>query len=174
MAKRKGRRKFRRYLRGNVQIDLGLGTMGQGTALAQVNGGSVEEAAYLSSVKCTYTLQSFVKADDIGPIIVGVAHSDYTAGEIEAWIENQGSWKSGDLISQEIAKRKIRMVGTFESPDAVEEDSTLNDGRPIHTKCGWMLTTGQRVQAWAYNSGTTATTGSATVHVEGHANVWPK
>ncbi len=92
-----------------------------------------------------------------GPIIVGVAHSDYTDAEIEEFVENVTSWTQSDQISQERSRRKIRQIGVFSGVGAEE---VLNDGKPIRTKCRWQLQDGQALNFWAYNaSGAVLTTG---------------
>ncbi len=170
--RRRKKRKFRPYLKGQIEIDLALGTLAADTAVTEAVGDTVTEQAWLSSVKCVYALQDFTATTGDGPIVVGVAHSDYTQAEIEEWIENSSSWERYDLIAQEVAKRKIRRIGTFQQLAAAENTEVLNDGRPITTKCGWMLGTGQTVQFWAYNVGLALQTGSQ-VQIRGHANLWP-
>ena len=110
-----------------------------------------------------------------GPIMAGVCHSDYTNTEIEEWIEQGASWDQGDMVAQEEARRKIRLVGVFNTtgPGAQGAASVLNDGRPITTKCKWQLTTGDTVKFFAYNQGSGALAAGAVLHVNGHANLWP-
>ena len=173
MAKAR-RRKYRRYLRGAIDDELALVTLAGGNVVSQVVSDTLEEKAWLSSVKAIWSMIDFSPGTSDGPILVGVAHSDYTAAEIEEWIENSGSWTSGDKISQEIARRKIRRVGVFAnlSASAAAADA-LNDGRPITTKCNWQLTSGQTLRFWAYNQGSNPLTSGAVVHLAGHANLWP-
>ncbi len=171
----KGRGRRRRYLRGSIQVDVDLGTLAARTAIASAEVGVLTERAWLSSVVCTHALSEYTQAVDDGPIRVGVAHTDYSTAEIEAWIENQGSWSEGDLIAQEVAKRKIRNVGTFQSKDISLGPSLLNDGNPITTKCGWMLETGESVKFFAYNMGSSAlATTDPDYNIDGHANLWPR
>ncbi len=136
------------------------------------------EEAFLSSVKATWSLNKWTSGADDGPILVGVCHSDYSDAEIEAWIENTGSWETKDKVQgREIGRRLIRRVGTFRSQggDTGDTNYVLNDGKPIHTKCGWMLSTGQTLKVWAYNQGGSAlATTDPAVRAEGHANIWPK
>ncbi len=166
---------FRKYIRGNVDEVLQLGTLATRTLVAQVFDESVEEKTYLSSVRATWTMSKFSPAVGIGPIMVGLAHSDYSAAEIEQFIENTGSWKQGDLINQEIGQRRIRVVGIFDTPDDAGDSVVLNDGKPIRTKLGWMLTTGQSVDQWAYNLGSAAVaTTDLAIHLQGKANLWPR
>ncbi len=169
-----GRRPYRKYLRGNIDVDFALGTLGAET-LAKFNvPDTLTEKAYLTSVKASWTMINFTKQTTDGPILVGIAHSDYTAAEIEQWVENLGSWDSGDLLSQEIGRRKIRMVGQFRSPATVQEVSRINDGRQFTTKAKWQLETGDTVAVWAYNQGSSPLAGTdPVVHVSGHANLWP-
>ncbi len=175
MAKGHGRRKrkFRPYLKGQIEIDLPLGTLAGDTAVRELAGDVLTEQAWMSSVKAMYGLQDFPATTGDGPIIIGLAHSDYSLVEIEEWIENLASWERFDLIGQEVAKRKIRRIGTFAQFAATDDLQVLADGRQITTKCGWMLGTGQTVQFWAYNAGLALTTGSQ-VQIRGHANLWPK
>ncbi len=102
-----------------------------------------------------------------GPVIVGLAHSDYSVTEIKECIESAGSIDAGDKIAQEKANRLVRMVGTL----GVDED-TLNDGKPIKTRLNWLISIGDEVNVFAYNdSGAVLTTG-AIVHVTG--DLWVK
>ncbi len=176
MAKNpKRRRKFRKYLKGIIDEIMGLSTLAAETLISALVGDSIDEKAWLTSVVATWSLSDMTTGDNIGPIVVGVAHSDYTSAEVEAWIENTNSWTEGDLVSREVAQRKIRLVGTFEAQvSGSGAIVVLNDGKPIHTKCGWQLTTGDTVRFWAYNSGTAAlATTSPEVRMQGHANLWP-
>ncbi len=175
MAKKKGTgRKFRRYLRGAVDIKGSLTTLGTKDVVSFVDSDSVAEKAWLSSVVATWSMDNLTPTGGVGPIVVGVAHSDYSSSEIEEWLENAGSWKEASMIEQEIGKRRIRQVGTFRIPSLATDGIVLNDGKKIHTKCGWMLTTGQTLRVWAYNSGTAnVDTTVPVLDVTGHVNLWP-
>ncbi len=176
MAK-KGRRgrKFRRYLKGQISRQLDLGTLAARTLISGIVGDTVKERTWLSSVKLAWSLSKFTIALDDGPIMVGVAHSDYTDVEIEAWIESTGSWDEADLVQQEIGRRKIRRVGVIApAPDGANVPAVLSEGRMVHTKCGWILNAGQTVRIWAYNMGASAlATTDPDLDAEGHANLWP-
>jgi len=175
VAKHTGKRKYRRYLKGSVGQRITVGTLAAQTLVSVINSDVVTERAWLSSVMVRWSLENVTAGSNIGPLLVGVAHSDYTDAEIEAWVENSLSWKESDLVGQEVARRKIRRVGVFETPQAVEDAVVLNDGKPIRTKCGWYLATGQSVRWWAYNMGQAAyATSSPNVAMEGHANLWPR
>ena len=174
MAK-KGRRRYRRYLKGQINHDLVLGALVSDTVTGSNVADTVTETTWCSSVKATYALQGFTAATNDGPVQVGFAHSAYSDAQIEEYLESSASWEVGNLTQQEIAKRKIRSVGIFDAPPATpEQATTLNDGKPITTKANWMLNTGQTLRFWAYNTGQGTMIAGASVFVHGHANLWPK
>ncbi len=167
------RRRFRRYLRGNINLDIALSTLVGNSGVSKDASDNVQEKAWLSSVKLSWAMDDLTDAAGEGPVLCGVAHSDYLLAEIEEWIENTGSWSEGDLPAQEIARRKIRQVGIFNSEVGNLGTVVLNDGRPITTKCGWVLQSGETVRMWWYNTGGNTLTNGAIGHVNGHANLWP-
>lgn len=173
--RRRRKRRMRRYIKGNIDLNGNLGTLAAVTGILLVPADVVEEQAFISSVKCIYSLAGITQGDNVGPIHVGIAHSDYTLSEIEAWIEQSTGWAQGDKVAQEISSRLIRRIGTFDMPDVVGDSVTLNLGKPITTKLGWGLTTGQNVVFYVYNEGSVAlSTTDPNVHITGHANLWPK
>ncbi len=176
LAKHPKRRKYRRYLRGNIDLVFALLTLADNDVSIQANSESVTETTWLSSVKLIWAVRDFVAGE--GPVYVGIAHSDYSSAEIEEWLENTASWSQGDLVQQEVAKRKIKMVGVFDfkfisSTQGLQAEK-LNDGKPITTKCNWMLSTGQSIDLWAFNKSGAALQTGAVISVEGHANLWPR
>ncbi len=178
MAKRKGRN-FRRYLRGSIDHDLTFAALGANDVVLSALADTVVDTTWLSSVKATWTLSNLTNTTSAGPFLVGLAHSDYTAAEIEEWIENADSWKESNMIGKEISRRKIRRVGSFRQRDTDQNDVlqyyVLNEGRLVHTKCNWLINEGQTVKVWIYNTGTSPVAVSTPVlRVNGHANLWPK
>lgn len=176
LAKRgRGKRKMGRYIRGNVDEKMALGTLAARTLVSNVFAESVNERTWVSSIKAIHSLSDVTVGAGIGPVLCGVAHSDYTAAEIEEFIENTGSWNEGDMLqNREVGRRFIRIIGTFRMPQT-GSDSVLNEGRPITTKLGWILNTGQTLDQWAYNLGSAAfATTDPQYNIEGHANLWPR
>lgn len=172
-----GKRRYRPYLKGQIEFDLEFGSLAAKDVATGVHGQTLTEQAWLSSIRCAYALTDVTPTtQDAGPVMFGVAHSDYASGEIESWIENTGSWDRGNLVQQESAKRKIRKIGIFERADSdtIEQPSVPFDGNFKTTKCGWQLFSGDTVQFWVYNMGSGAfATTTPNMHVEGHANLWP-
>ncbi len=172
----RGRRRMGRYIRGNIDVDMALGTLAPKTLLVQAVADTVVERTFVSSIKCNYAMAGFTVGDNIGPIRIGVSHGDYTAAEIEAWLETTLSWDEGDLIAREVAGRRCRNIGVFQAPPGGGlGPSYLNDGKSFRLKLGWILNAGQTLDFWAYNEGSAAlATTDPNVHISGHANLWPK
>ncbi len=160
------------YLDGNIDQDLGLATLAAKTGILTATN-TVSEKRRVSSVRCTYALTDWTVNANSGPIMILVAHSDYTLAEVEEWIERSGSWSMSDLVADEVRRRKIKRIGIFRIPPTAH-GAVLNDGKPIRTKLNWTLITGQGLNFVGYNLGTAAlTTTSPNVNIQGKANLWP-
>ncbi len=173
--RRSSRRKMGRYVKGNLDLDGDLGTLASRTAVL-ISTDTVIDRTLVSSVVATYSLSGVSIGNDIGPVEVGVAHSDYTLAEIEAYLELATSWNETDLLDKEVQSRKIRRIGVFDSPVGGAGGAyMLNDGKPIKTKLNWIMTNGQGLNYFAYNLGTAAfSTTDPNVKIRGHANLWPR
>ncbi len=178
MAKDKSGGKYRRsgqYLKGNVDESLSLGTLAASAVVGDQWDEVVNERTRISSILVTWMIDNITSPQ--GPIVFGVAHSDYSDAEILEVIQNAGSWDSGNKISQEQAKRLVRVIGTLQADGdfAGTTDYRFNEGRPKHTKLNWMLQTGDTLKMWAFNrsAGALATT-VPTLRADGHANLWQK
>lgn len=165
-----------RYLRGGVDENLSLGTLAAATLLSAIFDETVNERTYASSAVISWSLSNWTPAAGDGPIVVGLAHSDYSDAEIEEWIENAGSWNEGDMVlSREVGRRLIKSVGQFPIPADANVGTVLNDGKPIKTKLGWILLQNQTLKYWAYNQGTSAlATTSPDIRIQGFVNLFPK
>ncbi len=179
-AKRgKGRgKRMNKYIRGRVNENLSFGTLAGATLVSVIFDETVIERTRVSSVEATYAIENLTVGSGDGPIMVGLAHSDYTDAQIEEVIENAGSWNEGDLVQQkEVGRRLVRTIGIFSAGDGIGSvvSDVLNDGKPIKTKLNWILITGQSLRLWAYNLGNSSlATTVPVVHCEGHANLWPQ
>ncbi len=168
-----------RYIRGNVDEDLSLSTLATKTLVKTNFDETPQEEVLISSIVATWALRELTASANDGPIMVGLAHSDYSVAEIEEVIENVASWSVGDKIAQERAKRLVRVVGIFDFSGTAGGTfggaSVLNDGKPIKTKLNWRLITGQTMALWAYNLGSsTLATTDPQLFCQGHANLWQK
>ncbi len=113
-------------------------------------------------------IASYGMVDDTageGPVAFGLAHSDYTAAEVEECLESFASIDLGDKVSQERANRLVREIGTMGLPGT--SGVMFNDGKPVKTKLNWLIAIGSQISLWIKNkSGTILTTG-ALVGVDG-------
>ncbi len=163
-----------RYIRGNVDEELSLGTLAARTLIGVGFDNGVDSTTLVSSISAVYSISDWTPGGDIGPVLVGISHGDYSDAEIQAYLDATQSWNSGDLIAQEINKRRIRRVGILISSDGgATNEQSLNDGKPIKTKLNWTLNEGQGLRLWAFNMGSAAfATTDPSIHIAGHANLW--
>ncbi len=170
------RRSMAGYTRGNINEVMALGTLAPNDVVTTALG-AVDGRTWISSIRATWSLRGWTVIDNVGPILVGLCHGDYSDAEVEAWIEQTEatSWTSGSLADKEISDRRIRKIGTFGQVGQSLGNQVLNNGRPITTKLGWKLVSGQSVRIWAYNTGSGAVaTTDPDVVVDGHANLWDR
>jgi len=168
MARRMGS-----YIKGNVDEDFAIGTLAANTAVLEASD-VVGERTLITSVDVTYSLSDFTLGDNIGPLEVGFAHSDYSLAEVEEYLELTTSWNEGDLVDKEISSRKIRRIGVWDHTIS-GGDRVLNDGKPIKTKLNWILNAGQGLNWFVYNQGGAAVaTTDPNCHIVGHANLFPQ
>ena len=163
------------YIRGNVDEQLSLGTLAAKVMISANFDEVMVEKGRITSLVASWSLSNFTVALGDGPILVGVAHGDYTDAEKEAFIEATGFWDKGDKIAQEVGRRLIRVVGTFrqEVNDVGQGSVVLNDGKPIKTRLNWPLITGSTLNIWAYNLGTSALASTNPVlSVQGKVNIF--
>ncbi len=146
--------KYTSYFFPRISSTLALATLAAQDMLIGSSLGAVDAPTWLSKVRANWNISDLTQGD--GPIVVGLAHSDYTAAEIEEWYEAQAAWSTNDKIAQEQAGRKCRQVGTLMNQgtsSASQGDAVLNDGKPVTTKCGWRMNDGEGLVFWAYNDG---------------------
>ncbi len=143
------------FLVGNLSsLDVGAGTI---TA-------AVADRLRVISANLSYSWSDIGAAVD-DALTFGLAHSDYSAAEIEECLESNSSIDLGDKIAQEQANRLVRIVGTITNESgAAGGGAKFNGGAPVKTKLNWKLAAGDQLGIWVRNaSGTVYTTGSAIV-----------
>ncbi len=99
-----------------------------------------------------------------GPIIVGIAHNDYTDVEVAENLNQTGMEDSGDMIAKEQGRRLVRRSGQF---SGVATDEVLNDGKPVRTRIGFVITDGFSLAFWAQNKNGGPLTTGAVLEVSG-------
>ncbi len=150
-------------LPGRIDEELTVGALVNNDVISTTFGQSVDEPRRIMSIDTIVATHDFTAGE--GGLVVGIAHSNYTAAEIEEFLEID-NWVTTDKIAQEQGGRLVRILGTF--PLAVAAES-LNDGMKFRTKLNWLLVSGDTLQSWAWNqSGNTLTTGGI-VEIKGTA-----
>ncbi len=172
---RRGRRSrnMSRYVSGAIDFLLGAGTLAGQTLVSGANTQTVVDSMRVSSIKCVYTLSNVTPGTSIGPMVFGVAHSDYTDAEIEGFVESAASWDVGDKTAQEVRRRFVCQIGVFDVTGDATTVARMNDGKPVRTKLNWLLAEGDTLRFWVYNSGASpyATT-APSFKANGTANFW--
>ncbi len=145
-------RKYKGYRKLPFTVTTAGGTVAADDVTSATLSEVLTEERRILSIEATYALQGMAATD--GPIEYGVAHSDYTAAEIEEALEATGAWDEGDKVAQEQAKRLVRQLGIFSN-----EETALNEGQPVKTRLNWRIATGDTLQFWIRNRGIQMTTG---------------
>ncbi len=130
-------------------------------------GPALQEDYFLTSIDGTWSMIGVALE---GPIVVGVAHGDYTAPEIEECLEVL-LVRPGDKIAKERANRLVRTIGVFDQNTTPEQ---LNDGKSLKTKLNWSLGGDadglQGIQMWAHSLFGGTLSGGALLKFQGKFN----
>ncbi len=164
MAKKSSKsRRVRRPVRGLlVRKTLLVGALASQDMVSALLGDTANDTIYAISLDATVALANHTVAE--GPIHVGIAHSDYSAAEIEEWFEASGAWDRADKIASEHNRRFCRRLGVFPGAGT---DEVLNEGRSFRTKVRFLIQEGQTIQVWAFNTSDATLTTGASIVVDG-------
>ncbi len=167
----RGRRRAFNLRRVRVQQSLAPGALATGDVTVGPLTAAITDPLRIVSVNFTYAITDVKAVPDDG-FEFGLAHSDYTAAEIEECLENQSAIDLGDKIAQEQANRLVRHIGIMTGQTAVNAGYTFNDGRPVKTKLNWRMSSGDTLNLWIRNASDTVwTTGSNLVS---NGDMWIK
>ncbi len=137
-------------------------------AITQVSANRYRAISFI----CSYNWSNKSAADDAA--VFGLAHSDYSAAEIEECLESQAGIDQGDKVAQEQANRLVRLIGQFSSggEGGVSGGAQFNDGKTIKVRLNWLMGIGDTITLWIRNaSGTVFVTGS-NITIQG--DLWVK
>ncbi len=167
-------RKRRRFNLRRVRIN---GTSGAGALAALDVATNVVSAAVTNTMRFI-SLDAVYSLTDLGAAIddafeFGVAHSDYSAAEIEEALEASGSMDLGDKVAMEQANRLVRTIGTI-SPAGTPAGGgkMFNDGKPVKTRLNWLMAIGDTLNVWIRNGSGVVWTSGAGISILG--NLWVK
>ncbi len=151
-SRRKRNTKGFRVLRVNTSF--ALGTLGVTTWLKSVLLANLTQEIYAISADLNWSLSNLTSVQ--GPIIVGLAHGDYSVAEIKEWFQASNTL-SGDQIEQEENRRKCRDAGMFETSATVALGHVgLKDGKTVRTQLKFRIEESKDLVAWAANLGAEA------------------
>ncbi len=163
MAPKRNTRKRARdqkFVAISVEAEVPLSTLTENNAvIADIFSGVLTEDLYMISADLTWELEGTLTALE-GPIGFGLAHGDFSANEIEAYI-NLAITGPFDKVQNELNSRGryIRRVGRFGKLDVSANQSQFNNGLPKRTSLKWINESGQNLSMWVENQGAGATTG---------------
>ncbi len=173
MARRKTSRRRRSFNLRKVRVaeTIGITALAAGDVITGFLTNAGTDPFRIMSVDCSYSVVNLGDQIDDGQEF-GVAHSDYTAAEVEECLEAQAAIDLGDKVAQEQSNRLVRSIGRMSGLGATGGGRVFADGRPVKTKLNWYMATGDQLNAWVRNgSGIVYTTGAA-LSAQGH--VWIK
>ncbi len=156
----KHKRSTRNFAAIPVLSELSLGTLGDNIVLKDALT-SLAQDFFTVSADLTWAIHGLTPTE--GPIQFGLAHGDYTVTEIKEAIEAAPISQS-DKIALERSRRQVRKVGLFRGEVANE---SFHDGAIKRVRTKMMLTEGQELAAWVYNTGGSALTTGSQVDVMG-------
>ncbi len=146
MAKRTPKRRRAFSLRRvRTQPSLALGTLASKGVLSGALIATADGAYRAISVRLSWSMIGLDAAD--GPIVFGLAHSDYSVTEIKESLEAANAISVGNKVAQEQVNRLVRQVGVMPA------DGEFNDGMPVKTRLNWLIPIGKAINFWAYNDG---------------------
>ncbi len=167
---RKGKRSFN-LRRVRLQSFLAAGALVSGDVISGAATAATTGSMRVMSIKASWNLSDKGASDDDG-YQFGVAHSDYTAAEIEECLESQASIDLGDKVAQEQSNRLVRVIGTMSGAAGAGGGLQFNDGKTISTKLNWFLSIGDTLNMWIRNgSGATWVTGALLLPI---GDLWVK
>ncbi len=159
---KKGSRRFN-LRRVKVAASTALGALATLDVVSAALTSTAADKYRVISAKLAYTWLDIAAVIDDGAQF-GLAHSDYSAAEIEECLEATGNIDLGDKIAQEQGNRLVRQIGTFGSLQGavVGGGRVWNHGEMIHTKLNWLMSASDTLVLWVRNtSGVVYTTGSS-------------
>ncbi len=145
----------------NVRESIALGALVDEVVIKS-DSDAMNNDFFLISADLTWSLRDLTAGE--GPIQCGLAHGDYTVGEIQEHLNISGMEDAGDKIAQEQGRRLVRRAGMFSGILAAE---TLNDGKPIRTRGKFTVQDLFAVGFWAQNQGGATLTTGGFVEVNG-------
>ncbi len=123
------------------------------------------------SINLAWNLSDLGATSDSG-FEFGVAHSNYTAAEVEECLEAEAAIDIGDKIELERAGRLVRTVGFMMGAPGTGAGLSFNDGKQFKTKLNWHIGIGNTLNMWIRNGSNVVWTTGAIINSVGE--IWVK
>lgn len=139
-----------------VEADLGLATLAADTVQISTLCEALSEDFHAISMDSVWSMRGHTAGE--GPIAVGVAHGDFTAAEVEEYLELNYQDPHNKIDAERATRgRWIRTIAIF---DGVASDEKVNNGVNIRTKLNFLIED-EGFNIWAWNKDSSSlTTGS--------------
>ncbi len=171
MAKRRRRRKFN-MRKVKISSAFAIGALDTADVISGAMTNVTANTLRFISLDCSWGISNHAAVIDDG-YTFGVAHSDYSAVEIEECLEAGGSMDLGDKVAQEQANRLVREIGQINGAGVVvSEGIPFNDGMRVKTRLNWLMSIGDSLHVWVRNASGAIYTSGTTLVVSG--NLWVK
>lgn len=172
MAKRRSRGRKFNLRRVRIHSKSACGALAALDVATNVVTNAASDIYRLVSIDCAYSWSEIEATIDDG-CTFGVAHSDYTAAEIEECLESFASMDLGDKVAQEQSNRLVREIGIISGPHSVVGGGvSFNDGRRVKTRLNWKMVTGDQLGLWIRNASNVIWTTGSSVTIDG--DLWLK
>ncbi len=165
MAHARKRRPRRRFNLRRVRISqfVNAGALASADVIVGPITNNLADDMRFVSLNASYSLADIGATIDDGQEF-GLAHSDYTAAEIEECLEAAAAIDLGNKVIQEQANRMVRFIGQFQGAPGTGAGKSFNNGLPIKIKLNWAMAANDQLSLWIRNgSGTVWTTGARVV-----------
>jgi len=169
----KGRSRGRgRFKQARIEASAAVGALATRAVTTDALCAASDAPYRFMSLDGTWSLSDSASIGDAqGPLAFGVAHSDYSAAEIEECLEAAGSMEIGDKIANEQANRLVRQIGVITADGENGQPSNFNDGKPVKVKLNWGVAVGDFLDIWVYNLDIGNLTTGLILDFVGHGNL---
>ncbi len=173
MPKKSSKRRFN-LRKVRVESSLAVGALAASDVVVSPLTATSSNTYRVTSIKASYAVVDVPAIID-GAYQFGIAHSSYTAAQIEECIEATGAVDIGNLVSQEQANRLVREIGTISPTGQTTPgmEISYNEGRPVKTKLNWKIGIGDTLMLYVRNGSSVVYTTGALIKSKGEMWVTP-
>ncbi len=162
--RRKGGSRGRKLVYLPISATLALSTLLDNIVIKGTTQAVFSRRFHVVYTKLFWTLRSATAGE--GPIICGLAHSDYSVLEI-AEAQDVAVVNSSNKVEQERANRWVREIGSFRGLTTEEEIRGNSGGEKVYSKLNWTIEEAMSLDFWCQNRTGGTLAGGAILEIEG-------